>query len=110
GRYRPHRLPPPAPTRDRGTHPYHPHPARPRRHRPPRRRHRRTHRRLGLPQLVGKDLACACAPGELCHADVLLEWAAAPDLAARIAKARARVDQARVARGEDPLHGSKAAA
>lgn len=58
----------------------------------------------GLPNLVGKDLACACAPGELCHADVLLEWAAAPDLADRIKQARIRVDRQLVAQGSDPLH------
>lgn len=63
-----------------------------------------------LPQLVDKDLACACAPDEQCHADVLLEWAAAPDLAERVAKARARVDQQRTARGEDPLYGDSTAA
>jgi len=28
-----------------------------------------------LPSLRGKDLACWCAPGEECHADVLLELA-----------------------------------
>lgn len=65
----------------------------------------------GLPNLVGKDLACACAPDELCHADVLLEWAADPNLPQRIADARLLVDQQLVARGEEPLHGpAKAAA
>jgi hypothetical protein len=31
----------------------------------------------GLPELAGRDLACWCPPGEACHADVLLELAAA---------------------------------
>jgi hypothetical protein len=30
-------------------------------------------------ELRGRDLACWCAPGQLCHADVLLEIANAPD-------------------------------
>jgi hypothetical protein len=28
-----------------------------------------------LPALRGHDLACWCAPGDPCHADVLIEWA-----------------------------------
>ena len=31
--------------------------------------------KLDLKPLRGKNLACWCAPGELCHADVLLELA-----------------------------------
>lgn len=31
----------------------------------------------GLPDLAGRDLACWCPPGEACHADVLLDLAAA---------------------------------
>ncbi|MFJ1757367.1 DUF4326 domain-containing protein [Kitasatospora sp. NPDC088134] len=59
-----------------------------------------------LPELRGMDLACFCAPGELCHGDTLLEWAALSPLAleVRIASARARVDHAREARGEDPMY------
>lgn len=30
-----------------------------------------------LPELVGRDLACWCKPGDPCHADVLLEAAKA---------------------------------
>ena len=30
---------------------------------------------LDLSELRGKNLACWCKPGELCHADVLLEMA-----------------------------------
>jgi hypothetical protein len=30
-------------------------------------------------ELHGHDLACWCPPGELCHADVLLEVARTPD-------------------------------
>lgn len=33
------------------------------------------------PLLRGKDLACWCAPGQPCHADVLLELANAPETA-----------------------------
>ncbi|MGW2841918.1 hypothetical protein ACWCWD_29535 [Streptomyces sp. NPDC001493] len=49
---------------------------------------------------------CPCAPGEPCHADVLLEWAALSPLAleVRIASARARVDRQRMWRGEKPLY------
>ena len=59
-----------------------------------------------LPELHGKDLACPCAPGEPCHADVLLEWAALSPLAleVRIASTRARVDRQRMWRGEKPLY------
>ncbi|MFB9437418.1 DUF4326 domain-containing protein [Streptomyces showdoensis] len=64
----------------------------------------------GLPLLVGHDLACACAPRALCHADVLLEWATAPDLDERIAKARKHVDRQRAADGLDPMHSSGEAA
>ncbi len=32
-----------------------------------------------LAELRGKDLACWCALDQPCHADVLLEWANAPD-------------------------------
>ncbi len=32
-----------------------------------------------LSELRGKDLACWCAPDQPCHADVLLEWANAPE-------------------------------
>ncbi|MFF6903527.1 DUF4326 domain-containing protein [Streptomyces hydrogenans] len=63
-----------------------------------------------LPDLVGKDLACACAPDELCHADVLLEWAADPNLGQRITDARTLVDQVLIARGEEPLHAVAGAA
>lgn len=34
-----------------------------------------------LPSLRGKDLACWCAPGTPCHADVLLELANMPEVA-----------------------------
>lgn len=63
-----------------------------------------------LPELRGMDLACPCPPGEPCHADVLLEWAALPMLAleVRIASARVRVDRQRVFRGEDPLYDADA--
>ncbi|MEU9535842.1 DUF4326 domain-containing protein [Streptomyces sp. NPDC048213] len=59
-----------------------------------------------LPELRGMDLACPCAVGEPCHADVLLEWAALSPLALeiRIASTRARVDRQRVWRGETPLY------
>ncbi|WP_327332945.1 DUF4326 domain-containing protein [Streptomyces anulatus] len=59
-----------------------------------------------LPELRGMDLACACAPGEPCHADVLLEWAALSPLAleVRVASARARVDRQRMWRGERPMY------
>lgn len=59
-----------------------------------------------LPELRGMDLACPCAPGEPCHADVLLEWAALSPLAleVRIASTRARVDRQRMWRGEKPLY------
>ena len=60
-----------------------------------------------LHTLRGKDVACTCGPDELCHGDTLLEWAADPDLDDRIAKARARVDQQRTARGEKPLYDLK---
>ena len=33
------------------------------------------HRIRAQKELKGKDLVCHCAPGELCHGDVLLEWA-----------------------------------
>lgn len=33
-----------------------------------------------LPALAGKDLACWCTAGSPCHADVLLELAARPDI------------------------------
>lgn len=42
----------------------------------------RKHRRpfnVDLAELRGKDLACWCAPDQPCHADVLLEWANAPE-------------------------------
>lgn len=32
-----------------------------------------------LAELRGKDLVCWCAPDQPCHADVLLEWANAPE-------------------------------
>lgn len=35
-----------------------------------------------LRDLRGKDLACWCAPGQPCHADVLLELANAPEAGA----------------------------
>ncbi|MFF3127739.1 DUF4326 domain-containing protein [Streptomyces sp. NPDC057908] len=59
-----------------------------------------------LPELRGMDLACPCAPGEPCHADVLLEWGALSPLAleVRIASARTRVDRQRVWRGEKPMY------
>ncbi|MEU3433114.1 DUF4326 domain-containing protein [Streptomyces sp. NPDC006863] len=59
-----------------------------------------------LPELRGMDLACPCAPGEPCHADVLLEWAALSPLAleVRIASTRARVDRQRMWHGSKPLH------
>ncbi|MEV6147066.1 DUF4326 domain-containing protein [Streptomyces sp. NPDC051992] len=59
-----------------------------------------------LPELRGMDLACPCAPGEPCHADVLLEWAALSPLAleVRVASARARVDRQRAWRSEKPLY------
>jgi hypothetical protein len=59
-----------------------------------------------LPELRGMDLACPCEPGEPCHGDVLLEWAALSPLAleVRIASARARVDRQRVLRGEEPMY------
>ena len=37
--------------------------------------------RENLAQLRGKNLACWCPPGQLCHADVLLELANAPEAA-----------------------------
>ncbi|MGW6588376.1 DUF4326 domain-containing protein [Streptomyces globisporus] len=59
-----------------------------------------------LAELRGMDLACPCAPGEPCHADVLLEWAALSPLAleVRIASARARVDRQRLWHGERALY------
>jgi hypothetical protein len=37
------------------------------------------HPPLGVPdacrELAGKDLVCACGPGELCHADLLMKYA-----------------------------------
>ncbi|WP_063770662.1 DUF4326 domain-containing protein [Streptacidiphilus carbonis] len=65
-----------------------------------------------LPELRGMDLACTCPPGETCHADVLLEWAALPVLAleVRIASTRARVDRQRAFRGERPLYDEVALA
>lgn len=63
-----------------------------------------------LPDLVGKDLACTCALDRKCHADVLLAWAADPNLDDRIATARAVVDQLRAAQGLDPLRELAAAA
>ncbi|MGW7433419.1 DUF4326 domain-containing protein [Streptomyces sp. NPDC054861] len=60
----------------------------------------------GLDELAGKDLACVCALDEKCHADVLLEWAAAPDLPRRVADARAQVDASRTEHGEEPLYGA----
>ena len=62
----------------------------------------------GLPQLVGKDLACACPLDKPCHADTLLRWAADPNLGQRIANARAAVDEHRRLRGEDPLRETAA--
>lgn len=38
----------------------------------------RTHVGLHLGDLAGKNLACWCRPGKLCHADVLLELANRP--------------------------------
>ena len=38
-------------------------------------RDRRQRIELELPRLRGKNLACFCAPGQPCHADVLLELA-----------------------------------
>ncbi|MFE1076650.1 DUF4326 domain-containing protein [Streptomyces sp. NPDC058783] len=59
-----------------------------------------------LPELRGMDLACPCEPGEPCHADVLLEWAALSPLAleVRTASARARVDRQRAFLGLKPLY------
>ncbi|MBX7471221.1 DUF4326 domain-containing protein [Streptomyces sp. MAG02] len=59
-----------------------------------------------LPELRGMDLACPCEPGEPCHGDVLLEWAALSPLAleVRTAATRARVDRQRVFHGLEPLH------
>lgn len=42
----------------------------------------RQHRRpfnVDLAELRGKDLVCWCAEDQPCHADVLLEWANAPE-------------------------------
>lgn len=65
-----------------------------------------------LPELRGMDLACPCAPGEQCHADVLLEWGALSVLAleVRIASARARVDRHRVLLGMKPMYDADALA
>ncbi|MEV6461484.1 DUF4326 domain-containing protein [Streptomyces albidoflavus] len=59
-----------------------------------------------LPELRGMDLACPCGPGEPCHGDILLEWAALSHLAleVRTAATRARVDHQRTAHGLDPIH------
>ncbi|MFI8287408.1 DUF4326 domain-containing protein [Streptomyces albidoflavus] len=59
-----------------------------------------------LPELRGMDLACPCGPGEQCHGDVLLEWAALSYLAlqVRTAATRARVDQQRTAHGLEAIH------
>jgi hypothetical protein len=59
-----------------------------------------------LPELRGMDLACPCEPGEPCHGDVLLEWAALSPLAleVRIASTRVRVDRQRVFQGLEPMY------
>jgi len=59
-----------------------------------------------LPELRGMDLACPCEPGEPCHGDVLLEWAALSPLAleVRTAVTRARVDRQRVFQGLEPMY------
>ncbi|MGN9763069.1 DUF4326 domain-containing protein [Streptomyces sp. SD31] len=59
-----------------------------------------------LPELRGMDLACPCEPGEPCHGDVLLEWAALSPLAleVRVASTRARVDRQRVSHGLEPMY------
>ena len=59
-----------------------------------------------LPELRGMDLACPCEPGEPCHGDVLLEWAALSPLAleVRTAAARVRVDRQRVFQGLEPMY------
>lgn len=63
-----------------------------------------------LPDLVGKDLACTCALDRKCHADILLTWAADPNLHNRIAAARGVVDQLRANHGLDPMRELAAAA
>ncbi|MGW2181288.1 DUF4326 domain-containing protein [Streptomyces sp. NPDC001732] len=65
-----------------------------------------------LPELCGMDLACTCPPGEQCHADVLLEWAALSPLAleVRTASARALVDRQRVFQGLEPMYDAAALA
>jgi hypothetical protein len=63
-----------------------------------------------LPLLRGRDLACPCPEGEACHADELIRWAnlPEPELAERIATARARVDRHRTWRGEEPMYAAAA--
>ncbi|MEU6965115.1 DUF4326 domain-containing protein [Streptomyces chrestomyceticus] len=65
-----------------------------------------------LPELCGMDLACPCEPGEPCHGDVLLEWAALAPLAleVRTAATRARVDRQRVFQGLEPMYDADALA
>lgn len=65
-----------------------------------------------LPELRGMDLACPCEPGEPCHGDVLLEWAALSPLAleVRTAATRARVDRQRVHHGLEPMYDPDALA
>lgn len=43
-----------------------------------------------LPELRGMDLACPCGPGDPCHGDVLLEWAALSHLALEVRTAATR--------------------
>jgi hypothetical protein len=59
-----------------------------------------------LPELHGMDLACPCQPGEPCHGDVLLEWAALSPLAleVRTAATRVRVDRQRAFQGLKPMY------
>jgi hypothetical protein len=63
-----------------------------------------------LPELRGMDLACPCEPGEPCHGDVLLEWAALSPLAleVRIAATRVRVDRQRVFQGLKAMYDADA--
>ncbi|WP_063607481.1 DUF4326 domain-containing protein [Streptomyces katrae] len=62
-----------------------------------------------LPTLRGKDLACTCRLDQVCHADVLLRWAATPqeELAERIERIRVRVDFQRVNDGYEPMYGGE---